>query len=52
MKRLLLTCLFTAIISYSFGNYIFSSYKKSAENIIAASNITEKAYMHLYGSYN
>lgn len=52
MKKLFLTCLFTALISILFGNYIFSSYKKSIENIIAASTSSEKVYMILYGSYN
>jgi len=52
MKKLLITCLFTAIISYSFGNYIFNTYKKAAENIISASTLTENVYMLLYGSYN
>ena len=52
MKRLLLTILFTTTISILFGSYIFSSYKKSIENIISASSVTEKAYMLLYGSYN
>lgn len=52
MKKLLLTCLITALISYAFGNYMFSSYKKATENILAASNTTENVYMLLYGSYN
>ena len=52
MKKLLLTCLFTAILSILFGAYIFSSYKKSIENIINASSLNEKVYMLLYGSYN
>ena len=52
MKKLLITCLFTAIISYSFGSYIFNSYKRGVENIISASTLTEKVYMLLYGSYN
>lgn len=52
MKRLLLTCLFTTIISLTFGNYIFSSYKDGVEKIISASTSNEKLYMLLYGSYN
>ena len=52
MKKLILTCLFTAILSILFGTYIFSSYKKSIENIINASSLNEKVYMLLYGSYN
>ena len=45
-------CSFTILISLIFGNYIFSVYKKSAENIISASLSNEKVYMLLYGSYN
>ena len=52
MKRLLIMCSFTILISLIFGNYIFSVYKKSAENIISASLSNEKVYMLLYGSYN
>lgn len=52
MKKLLVTCIFTTTLSIAFGSYIFSSYKKSIENIINASLITEKAYVLLYGSYN
>lgn len=52
MKKLITTCLFTIILSISFGTYIFSSYKKSIENIINASLVNEKVYMLLYGSYN
>lgn len=52
MKKLLLTCLFTTILSIMFGNYIFISYKRTIENIISASMIEEKVYMLLYGSYN
>ena len=52
MKKLLLTCFLTATLSILFGTYIFSSYKKSIENIINASLINEKVYMLLYGSYN
>lgn len=52
MKKLLYTCLFTIIVSVLFGNYIFSSYKKSIEKIVNASISSEKIYMLLYGSYN
>lgn len=52
MKRLLFTSIFTAIISLVLGNYIFSSYKKTVENLITASGSSEKVYMLLYGSYN
>lgn len=52
MKKFITTCLFTTILSISFGTYIFSSYKKSIENIINASLVNEKVYMLLYGSYN
>lgn len=52
MKKLLITCLFTAIISYSFGNYIYTSYKNTVEKIISSSSITQNVYMVLYGSYN
>jgi len=52
MKRLILTCFFTTILSVAFGSYIFSSYKKEIENIINASLVTENVYMLLYGSYN
>lgn len=52
MKRLLFTSIFTVIISLVLGNYIFSSYKKTVENLITASGSSEKVYMLLYGSYN
>lgn len=52
MKKLLLTCLFTTTLSILFGSYIFSSYKKTIENVISASMVNEKVYMLLYGSYN
>lgn len=52
MKKLLLTCLFSTIISLLFGNYIFTSYKTATERIIATSTQSEKVYMLLYGSYN
>jgi DNA modification methylase len=52
MKRLVITCFLTTTLSVAIGSYIFSSYKKSIENIINASLITEKAYVLLYGSYN
>ena len=52
MKRLLITCFFTTILSILFGNYIFFSYKKTLENIINTSLPSEKVYMLLYGSYN
>jgi len=52
MKKLITICLFTTTLSILFGIYIFSSYKKSIENIINASSINEKVYVLLYGSYN
>ena len=52
MKRLLVMCSFTILISLAFGNYIFGIYKKSVENIISTSLSNEKVYMLLYGSYN
>ena len=52
MKKLLLTCLFTTTLSVLFGSYIFTSYKRTIENIISASLVNEKVYMLLYGSYN
>jgi len=52
MKKLFLTCLFTTTLSILFGIYIFSSYKRTIENIVSTSLLSEKVYMLLYGSYN
>lgn len=52
MKKLFLTLTITGLISFLFGNYIFSVYKKNLENAIkSVSSTYEKVYMLEYGSY-
>ena len=52
MKKLFITLLVTGLISYLFGNYIFTTYKKNLENVVKrVSSTYETVYMLQYGSY-
>lgn len=52
MKKLFITLLVTGLISFLFGNYIFSVYKNNLEDVIkSASSLYETIYMLQYGSY-
>lgn len=49
MKKLLITILVTSSISFMFGNFIFTNYKR---NLKESNTINyENVYMVLYGSY-
>ncbi len=52
MKKFLGTTLFVMILSITFGNIVFKSYKKNATDLLEVIKNEEHIYMVLYGSYN